>query len=142
MKTCLQEPTLQESLLPCSEEVGLSNYYTCVMKSILYTSCTAATILTILPQVKVGGGSVPVFFRDRPTYYHMFVVSTVFALLGAYGALVIRHKHMPKIEIFCRIYAMASMLSSLAIVLYAAALWFVAAVGKSPIPSFNIATKQ
>ena len=56
----------------------------------------------------------------------MFVVSTVFALMGAYSALVIRRKRKPRVEIFCRIYAMASMLSALAIVLYAAALWFVA----------------
>ncbi|KAL4632092.1 hypothetical protein ACB092_04G026700 [Castanea dentata] len=126
MKSVSTEPSLQKSLLPCSDEVGLSNFHKCVMKSILYTSSATATFLMILPQVKVDGGLVPVFFRDRPRYYHMFVVSTVFAVMGAYGALVIQYKHKPRVEIFCRTYAMASMLSALAIVLYAAALWFIA----------------
>lgn len=126
MKLRSHDRWLQVRLLLCSEEVGRSNFYTWLMKLILYISSTTATVLMILPQVKVDGGLVPVFFRDRPRYYHMFVVSTVFAVMGAYSALVIQYKHKPRVEIFCRIYAMASMLSALAIVLYAAALWFVA----------------
>ena len=124
MKLRPPEPSLQESLLPCSDEVRLSDIY--FTKLILYTSSTTATVLMILPQVKVNGGLVPVFFRDRPTYYYMFVVSTMFALIGAYGTLGIQHKHKPRIEIFCRMYAFASMFSALAIVLLVAALWFVA----------------
>ena len=122
MKSGSTEPSLQESLLPCSDEVGLSNFHKCVMKSILCASFGIATFLMILPQVKVDGGLVPIFFRDRPRYYHMFVVSTVFALMGAYSALVIQHKHKPRVERFCRIYAIASMLVAIAIVFCAAAL--------------------
>lgn len=124
MKSRSPEPSLQESLLPCSDKVRLSDIY--VMKLILYTSSTTATVLMILPQAKVNGGLVPVFFRDRPRYYYMFVVSTMFALIGVYSTLVIQHKQKPRIEKFCRMYAIASMLSALAIVMFAAALWFVA----------------
>ena len=140
MKSGSTEPLLQESLLPCSDEVGLSNFHKCIMKSILYASSGTTTFLMILPQVKVDGRLVPVFFRDLPRYYHMFVVSTVFAVMGAYNALAIQYKHKLGVEIFCRIYAIASMLSALAIVLYAVALWFVAP--SPPLPSFNVATKQ
>lgn len=108
----------------CSDEVGFSMFfYLCVI--ILFISSTAPTILRVFPQVKVNGGVVPVIFRDRPTYYHMYVVSTVFAFMCAYSALVIQRKHMPRVEKFCRMFAVASMFSALVILLYAAALWFV-----------------
>ena len=93
---------------------------------ILLISSITPTILRGIQQVKVNENVVPVIFRDLPTHYHMFVVSTVFAFMGAYSALVFQRKHKPRIELFCGIYAMASMFSALAIVLEAAALWFVA----------------
>ena len=92
---------------------------------ILFISSNMPKILRVFPQVKVDGGPVPGIFRDRLTYYHTFLVSTMFAFLGAYSALVFQSKHNPRIERFCTIYAIASMFSALAILLYATALWFV-----------------
>ena len=124
MESVSSELSLQESILPYSDKVEPSNFFfVCLM--ILFISSSATTILMVFPQVKVEGGVVPVIFRDRPAYYHTFVVFIVLAFTGAYGAFVIRRKRKPNIERFCTIYAMASMLSALAIVLYAASLWFV-----------------
>lgn len=107
-----------------SHENGFSkSFFLCLF--ILFLSSSTPTILRVFPQGKVEGGVVPVIFRDRPAYYHMFVVSDVFAFIGAYGALVIQRKHKPRVELFCWISAMASMFSALAIALYAAARWFV-----------------
>ena len=124
MKSGSLQPSHEESLPLRSDEVGFSKlFFVCLI--ILFLSSTTPTILRVFPQEKVEGGVVPVIFRDRPAYYHMFVVSNVFAFMGAYGALVIQRKHKPRVELFCRISAMASMFSALAIVLYAASLWFV-----------------
>ena len=121
MKSGSSEP----SRTPYTDEVGFSKFfYVCLI--ILFISSTTPTILRIFPPEKVNGGVVPVIFRDRPAYYHMYVVFTVFAFMGAYSGLVMQRKNKPRVERFCRMYAMASMFSALAIVLYAAALWFVA----------------
>ncbi|GMY32752.1 btb/poz and math domain-containing protein 2 [Fagus crenata] len=104
-------------LLPKPNKTSL-----CPMISILFISFTAAIISMLLSHENVDGRPVPVLFRDRPTYYHMFLISTMFAFLGAFSALLLQHK--PRFERFCRIIAVASMLSALAIVLYAAAFCF------------------
>uniref|UniRef100_A0A2N9G9V2 Uncharacterized protein n=1 Tax=Fagus sylvatica TaxID=28930 RepID=A0A2N9G9V2_FAGSY len=118
MKSESPGPSLRQTLL------GLSKANTlCPMKSIVYISATAVTVFMVLPHETVGGRPVPTLFRNRPTDYHMFLICTLFAFMGAFSALFIQDK--PRVEKFCRIYAMVSMLSALAIVLYAAALWFV-----------------
>nr|POE81619.1 hypothetical protein CFP56_18765 [Quercus suber]POE91881.1 hypothetical protein CFP56_76842 [Quercus suber] len=114
-------PSLQERLVPSSKRFVLSNLITiCPMKSIVCISSTAASISMVLPQVNVDGKPVPVFFSDQPSLYHIFIICTLFAFLGAFSSLMIQHK--PRVERFCKIYAMAFILSALAIVLYAAAL--------------------
>ena len=114
-------PLLQETLVPSSKRFVLSNLITfCPMKSIVCISSTAASIFMVLPQVNVDGKPVPVFFSDQPSLYHIFIICTLFAFLGAFSSLMIQHK--PRVERFCKIYAMAFILSALAIVLYAAAL--------------------
>uniref|UniRef100_A0A7N2MU21 Uncharacterized protein n=1 Tax=Quercus lobata TaxID=97700 RepID=A0A7N2MU21_QUELO len=94
----------------------------CPMKSILYISSTAATISIVLPHENVDGSPVPALFKDRPPDYHMFLMFILFAFLGAFSALVLQHR--PRFGKIFRISAIASMLSALAIVLNAVALWF------------------
>lgn len=118
--------SLEEIFLLRSNKVGLPNFITlllCHMKSIVFFSSTATTIFMLLPQENVNGRPVPTFFRDRPTDYYIFLISTLFAVVGAFSALLNQHK--PRVERFFGICAVASMLSALAIVLYAASLWFV-----------------
>ncbi|KAF3952625.1 hypothetical protein CMV_021840 [Castanea mollissima] len=115
MRSIFPNPSLQESLLTCSNKVGAPKSITLwLMILILYISSTTAAISIVLPQVKVDGNRVPVFFRDRPTYYRKFLVSILFAFMGAFIALIIQDK--PRVERFCRITAVGFMLSSLAIV--------------------------
>ncbi|KAL4632109.1 hypothetical protein ACB092_04G028400 [Castanea dentata] len=80
---------------------------------ILYICSTAATISMVLPHENVDGNPVPALFKDRPPDYHMFLMFILFAFLGSFSALMLQHK--PRVEIFFRISAVASMLSALAI---------------------------
>ena len=68
--------------------------------------------------------SVPVFFRGRPTIYHIFLSCTLFAFLGSFSSLMVQHK--PRVERVFRIYAVPSMISALVTLLYAIVLRFVA----------------
>ena len=119
MKSVYWEPSLQESLLLRSKDIALS---------IVCVSSTAVATFMVLPQENVDGRPVPALFRDRPTLYHVFLISALCAFLGSLGSLLIQHK--PRVERFCRVIGVAFMLSALAIVLYATALWFVI-----PLPS-------
>ncbi|GMY32758.1 btb/poz and math domain-containing protein 2 [Fagus crenata] len=86
--------------------------------SIIYASCTLGTIFMILPHDQVDGTPVPiVVFRDRPTAFHAFLISIMLSFTGAFSASLIQHR--PRVERFCRFYAMASTISALAILLYA-----------------------
>lgn len=107
--------SLEEIPLPYSNKVGISNFVAllCPMKLIICVFSTATTISMLLPQENVEGRPVPTFFRDRPTNYYMFLISTLYAVVGAFSALLIPHK--PKVERFFRMYAVASMLSALAL---------------------------
>ena len=117
-----EQSLLQESLLPRSNKVGFSNFFTLwPMESILYISSSAATVSLILPQEAVDGTTVPSLFRDEPNLYQIFLISTVFAFVGAFSSLMIQHK--PRVERFFRVIAVASILFALAVVLYATALW-------------------
>ena len=85
---------------------------------IIYASCTLGTIFMILPHDQVDGTPVPiVVFKDRPTAFHAFLISIMLSFIGAFSALLIQHR--PRVERFCRFYAMASTISALAILLYA-----------------------
>ncbi|KAK9997471.1 hypothetical protein SO802_022157 [Lithocarpus litseifolius] len=89
---------------------------------IIYASCTMGTMFMLLPHEQVDGSPVPTLvFKDRPIAFHAFLISIMFSFTGALTALLIQHR--PRIERYCRVYAMASMLSALAILLYATALW-------------------
>ncbi|KAL4632128.1 hypothetical protein ACB092_04G029400 [Castanea dentata] len=117
-----EQSLLQESLLPCSNKVGVSNFCTLwLMKLILYISSSAATVSLLLPQDVVDGTTVPSLFRDLPNLYQIFLISTVFAFVGAFSSVMNQHK--PRVERFFRIIAVASILFALAIVLFATALW-------------------
>ena len=125
MKSVSPEGSLKESLLPCSNKDGVSTFMnSCSMKSIVYISSTAATISVLLPQKKVDGMPVPTFFRGQQTLYHMFLISSLSAFMGAFSSLMIQHKHKPRVVRFCGIIAVTSMLSALVIALYAAAFSF------------------
>ena len=88
---------------------------------IIYTSCTLGTMFMLLPREQVDGSPVPTLvFKDQPTVFHAFLISIMFSFTGALTALLIQHR--PRIERLCRVYAMASMLSALAILLSATAL--------------------
>ena len=117
-----EQSLLQESLLPRSNKVGVSNFFTLwLMKLILYISSSVATVSLLLPQEMVDGTTVPSLFRDLLNLYQIFLMSTVFAFVGAFSSLMIQHK--PRVERFFRIIAVASILFALAIVFYATALW-------------------
>ena len=121
MKSVYLEPSMVESLLQLVEVVFSILITTlCSMKSVTYISSVFVTISVLLPQVDVDGSMVPVFFRDRSTAYHIFLVFTLVAFMCAFSTVMIEHK--PMVERFWRITAVASMLSALAIVVYAAAL--------------------
>ena len=83
----------------------------CSMKSMVYISITTATISMLIPQDIVDGRPVPVFFRGRPTIYHIFLSCTLFAFLGSFSSLMVHHK--PRVERVFRIYAVASMIFAL-----------------------------
>ncbi|KAL4632108.1 hypothetical protein ACB092_04G028300 [Castanea dentata] len=116
MKPAPLELPLPEILLP---HLGLSKSL-CLMKSIVSISSTATTIFIFLPHENVDGRPVSTLFKDRPPDYHMFLIFTLSAFLGAFSSMMIQHKE--RVERFCRIYAIASMLSAIAIVFCAAAL--------------------
>ena len=115
--------SLQESIkseLSHSKKAWLLDFITFFpMKSIVYISSAAATIFMVLPHEMVDGNPVPALFKDRPTAYHMFLVSVLLAFTGSFSTLLIQNRS--RLEIFCRVYAMASMVSALAIVLHATA---------------------
>ncbi|KAF3960798.1 hypothetical protein CMV_014515 [Castanea mollissima] len=60
------------------------------------------------------------FSKILPSFPVMFIIYAS-CTMGALSALLIQHR--PRIERFCRAYAMASTISALAILLYATALW-------------------
>ena len=89
---------------------------------ITYASCTMGSMFILLPHEQVDESIVPILvFKDRPIAYHAFLVSIMISLTGAFSALLIQHK--PRLERFCRVYAMASMISALSILLYATIYW-------------------
>ncbi|KAL4632103.1 hypothetical protein ACB092_04G027800 [Castanea dentata] len=84
---------------------------------------TMGTMFMLLPaHEQVDESLVPILvFKDRPIAYHAFLVSIMISLTGAFSALLIQHK--PRVERFCRVYAMASMISALSILLCATIYW-------------------
>ena len=122
----IMKPESWKTLVSLFKNVRLPKYITlCLTTIIFFISFAAAIIFMLLPQQIVHGRPVPVLFRDRPTYYyHMLLISTLFAFVGSFSVLLKLHK--PMIERVCGIIAVAFMLSALPIVLYAIAiyLWF------------------
>ncbi|KAF3959047.1 hypothetical protein CMV_016103 [Castanea mollissima] len=89
---------------------------------IIYASCTLGTIFMLLPHEQVDGSPVPILvFKDQPKAFHAFLISIMFSFTGAFSALLIQRR--PRVERFCRVYAMASMMLAIAILLYAIAHW-------------------
>ncbi|KAK7831915.1 hypothetical protein CFP56_026977 [Quercus suber] len=86
--------SLEEIPLLDSNKVDISNFIAllCPMKSIVCVFSIATTISILLPQENVEGRPVPTCFRDRPTNYYMFLISTLYAVAGAFSALLIPHK--------------------------------------------------
>ena len=113
MNSVPPEKSLQERLFQHLSKVLIPNLIAtlCSMKSMVYISSTTATISMIIPQDIVDGRPVPVFFRGRPTIYHIFLSCTLFAFLGSFSSLMVHHK--PRVERVFRIYAVASMIFAL-----------------------------
>lgn len=89
---------------------------------IIYASCTLGTIFMLLPHEQVDGSPVPILvFKDQPKAFHAFLISIMFSFTGAFSALLIQRR--PRVERLCRVYAMASMMLAIAILLYAIAHW-------------------
>ncbi|KAK9997480.1 hypothetical protein SO802_022166 [Lithocarpus litseifolius] len=89
---------------------------------IIYASCTLGTVFMLLPHEQVDGSPVPILvFKDQPKAFHAFLISIMFSFTGAFSALLIQRR--PRVERFCRVYAMASMILAIAILLYAIAHW-------------------
>uniref|UniRef100_A0A7N2MRW5 Uncharacterized protein n=1 Tax=Quercus lobata TaxID=97700 RepID=A0A7N2MRW5_QUELO len=92
------------------------------IRFIIYASCTMGTMFMLLPHEQVDDSLVPiVVFKDQPIAYHAFLISIMLSFTSAHSSLLIQHK--PRVERFCRAYAMVSMISALAILLYATVLW-------------------
>ena len=80
------------------------------------------TMFMLLPHEQVDDSLAQiVVFKDQPMAYHAFLISIMLSFTGAHSSLLIQHR--PRVERFCRVYAMASMISALAIVLYATVHW-------------------
>ncbi|KAF3974362.1 hypothetical protein CMV_002315 [Castanea mollissima] len=126
MTSVSPEKSLQERLFQFLSKDLIPNLIAtlCSMKSMVYISSTTATISMIIPQDIVDGRPVPVFFRGRPTVYHIFLSCTLFAFLGSFSSLMVQHK--PRVERVFRIYAVASMICALVTLLYATVLRYVA----------------
>nr|POE92091.1 hypothetical protein CFP56_29635 [Quercus suber] len=102
MKSVSPEKSLQKRLLQFLSSVLIPNLIAtlCSMKSMVYISSTTATISMLIPQDIVDGRPVLVFFRGRPTIYHIFLSCTLFAFLGSFSSLMVQHK--PRVErVYC-----------------------------------------
>ena len=89
-------------------------------KFILYTSSSTITLFLLLHHDEVDGSPVPtVVFKDRPTAYQAFLISTVIAFTAAFCAILVQHR--PKFESFCRVSAMVSLVSAYVIVCFTVA---------------------
>lgn len=89
---------------------------------ILYTSSTMVTIPLLLPHEidSEDGRWVPtVVFKDQPTAYHAFLISIIIAFTGAFCAMLVQHR--PRVESFCRVSALLSLLSALSLFCFAVA---------------------
>ena len=88
----------------------------------LHAPWVPCSLFMLLPHEQVDGSPVPTLvFKDRPTAYHAFLISIMLSFTGAFSAFLIQHR--PRIERFCKAYAMTSMVSAIAILLYATDLW-------------------
>lgn len=91
-------------------------------KFILYASSTMVNILLLLPHEidSEDGRWVPtVVFKDQPTAYHAFLISIIIAFTGAFCAMLVQHR--PRVESFCRVSALLSLLSALSLFCFAVA---------------------
>lgn len=89
---------------------------------ILYASSTMVTILLHLPHENDSedGSWVPtVVFKDQPTAYNAFLISIIIAFTGAFCAMLVEHR--PRVESFCRVSALLSLLSALSLFCFAVA---------------------
>lgn len=65
-----------------------------------------------LPLEDVGGNPVPtILFKDKPSFFHAFLLSLTFAFTGAGITITLREKH-PKIARLSRCLAIASTVSA------------------------------
>ncbi|KAL7216616.1 hypothetical protein ACSBR1_028536 [Camellia fascicularis] len=89
-----------------------------ILESILVISFTIATILIIVPCESIDGSPVPtIIFKGLPSIFHCFVVSVLFSFTGSLSALLI-HDDSSLVR-FCGFTSMVSMISALAILIWA-----------------------
>ncbi|KAL2349067.1 hypothetical protein Fmac_003067 [Flemingia macrophylla] len=92
-------------------------YYT-LLECVLGLCFTVITILLQLPYEYIGDNPVPtVIFKGRPRTFHAFITCIIFALSGSTNALVAFNKST--FSRFCGYYAMVSITSALAVLLWA-----------------------
>ena len=89
---------------------------------ILHASSTMFTILLLLPHENDSKDRrwIPtVVFRDQPTAYNAFLISIIIAFTGAFCAMLVQHR--PRVESFCKVSALLSLLSALSLFCFAVA---------------------
>nr|KYP48304.1 hypothetical protein KK1_029996 [Cajanus cajan] len=89
-----------------------------VLECVLGLCFTVITILLQLPYEYIDNNPVPtVIFKGHPRIFHAFIICIIFAFSGSTNALVAFNKST--FSKFCGYYAMASMASAMAILLWA-----------------------
>ncbi|GFZ16199.1 hypothetical protein Acr_25g0006080 [Actinidia rufa] len=89
-----------------------SSKETTISGSILFLTSALAAVVPLIPYEHTGRHQVPkIIFKDRPSTYHAFILSVMFAFSGAFSTLFVHNK--PKMERMCQFYSMISMASAL-----------------------------
>lgn len=95
-----------------------------IMKLILFICFMSGTIVKLLPCEYIDGNPVPtLIFKGPPSMFHAFVISIVFAFVGAFSTLLTCNKpEYAKYEKFCRCYSLIFMSLAVTILLYTVSL--------------------
>ncbi|KAI7980534.1 hypothetical protein LOK49_Contig138G00004 [Camellia lanceoleosa] len=79
---------------------------------------TGCGFTQFVPYEEIEGNPVPtVIFKDKPSFYHAFLLTLTFAFTASVVTILLRHRY-PKIATRCRVLAFASTAIALGIVLW------------------------
>ena len=108
--------TFEEKTIYQTSLASIPNYT--LLECVLGLCFKVITILLQLPYEYIDNNPIPtIVFKGRPRTFHAFITCIIFAFSGATNALVAFNKS--RFSRLCGYYAMASMASALAILLWA-----------------------